>query len=679
MNKNTDLEVKYDPQIIKLLGIQLYKQFPAVLNELMTNSYDSGASEVKIVLDKNNKSFSVSDNGKGMSVDDLQNKYLVIGRNRRSDEANNQDEIRPVTGKKGVGKLAPFGIAGEIKITTTKDGITNCYVLSLEKIMASSIDQPYHPEKVDVPNEKYDGTTIQINEVTLNNFSRRNIKHDAQSLARRFHNFSDDFKVTIEDSFESIELTNDLYFDSFEKEFIWNIPEVLSELSVDNDLLPLANKFHVTGQIFTQKTPIKDTSARGIFLYSRGKMASEAGFFEARDNEQFHTYATGYLNIDWIDNDPEIDAINTARQGVNWGINDDFQELDHLLIKLIGRINRSWRKKRKNAKREELYDVINSGSNREHLQSIQLRINKDVHEKNRFDKIQDTLAEIITNNDDSALQTKLVNEMYDTSKPARQDASPYSSLLPTDFRMFITQQMDILKNGQTQKSDENEQVQENDENEQTQISQDNEKLNSIKSPAARLVPQTLTSIDKSKGNDKIQKILSEVNEPIMADREDEFINAESLLLRGLIDATTSAYLENHFDLFMQHISDNDPHDSSLYILQEAQKWFDFHKKTGQGNNIQNHWGITPNKIQHNFNFADKYKTACRLLKIDGQITLPEKNNFINAIEHAEPDQNNAVQNLNLAMHSPIGMINFSELKEHWQNLSGSLQKMIEAL
>ncbi|WP_285023216.1 ATP-binding protein [Lactococcus garvieae] len=109
MTQQNQLEIKYDPQVIKLLGNQLYHQFPAVLNELLTNSYDAGAEKVEILLDKEKNEFTISDDGSGMSYDDLQNKYLVIGRNRREEGDNPK---RPATGKKRGRKARTFWNCG---------------------------------------------------------------------------------------------------------------------------------------------------------------------------------------------------------------------------------------------------------------------------------------------------------------------------------------------------------------------------------------------------------------------------------------------------------------------------------------------------------------------------------------------------------------------------------------
>ena len=83
--KLNNLELKFDPRTIKHLGVQMYQTLPPVLAELISNSYDANATWVKIIFKNNNgtKQIDVLDNGDGMSFEDIKNKFLVIGKNRR--------------------------------------------------------------------------------------------------------------------------------------------------------------------------------------------------------------------------------------------------------------------------------------------------------------------------------------------------------------------------------------------------------------------------------------------------------------------------------------------------------------------------------------------------------------------------------------------------------------------
>ena len=88
------LEMKFDPNVITHLGIQMYSTLPPVISELISNAYDADATEVKIYLnDKDQeKSIIIEDNGHGMSFDEINDKFLLIGRNRRKDDQSDKSK-----------------------------------------------------------------------------------------------------------------------------------------------------------------------------------------------------------------------------------------------------------------------------------------------------------------------------------------------------------------------------------------------------------------------------------------------------------------------------------------------------------------------------------------------------------------------------------------------------------
>ena len=79
---------------------------------------------------------------------------------------------------------------------------------------------------------------------------------------------------------------------------------------------------------------------RGIYLTSRGKIVNQAEFYGARDNDQFHGYITGYLSVDFIDEE-YIDLISTDRHSLNWE-NDVTKELKNYLQNIIKKIGSEW-------------------------------------------------------------------------------------------------------------------------------------------------------------------------------------------------------------------------------------------------------------------------------------------------------------------------------------------------
>ena len=119
------LQLRFDPRTIEHLGIKMYSQLPYALAELVANAYDAGADNVDIRLydgDPEHKSIVVIDDGDGMSYEEVGENFLVIGRKRRDSDASRENSKgRRITGKKGVGKLALFGIGKTIRIETCKE------------------------------------------------------------------------------------------------------------------------------------------------------------------------------------------------------------------------------------------------------------------------------------------------------------------------------------------------------------------------------------------------------------------------------------------------------------------------------------------------------------------------------------------------------------------------------
>ena len=348
MNQNS-LVLKFDPNTIQHLGISLYSQLPSVLSELVSNSWDADADMITIEFYDNEPSKSIIylDNGIGMSFDELNEKYLLIGRNRRKSEADTTLKGRKVIGKKGLGKLSIFGICNEIQIRTVKNGILNEFVMNLSEIK-NSTDASYYPKiiKSAEQTDESSGTKLILREIRRK--SPFSCKEISQSLSKKFLIFDNLKTSLVHNNIETIEVTNELKFEGFKEQFKWDFP--LTELETN-----YINAKDIAGTIITLETPIKDTEMKGIYLTSRGKLVNKAEFYGLRDTDQFHAYVTGYLEVDFIDELDE-DVISTDRQSLNWE-NDQTKELYEYLQFVIKKIAAEWRKKRADLKAKDLKDT----------------------------------------------------------------------------------------------------------------------------------------------------------------------------------------------------------------------------------------------------------------------------------------------------------------------------------
>ena len=338
------LKLEFDIHTIEHLGVQMYKTLPPVLSELISNSYDADASYVDIKFDDstNNKTITVSDDGVGMTFEELNESFLRIGRNRRHHSTEITLKGRKVTGRKGLGKLAIFGIANEIEVQTVKNNYKNSFIMNLNDIL--STDKEYYPdinvfnELVDLP----DGTTI-----ILKNIQRKSsfdINELKESIAKRF-NFTDTgFSIRLQkDNSTPIVITTDTKWEFVDSQFEWIFPND----DRSENIFAVVN--NITGKIVSTEKPLAKNQ-NGIFLYARGKLVNSN---DLKTTTSFaYNYLTGFLNVDFID-DFEKDMITTNRDGLTWE-NEELDDLKYWLQIQLLSIEKEWRQKREISKKEDL-------------------------------------------------------------------------------------------------------------------------------------------------------------------------------------------------------------------------------------------------------------------------------------------------------------------------------------
>ena len=189
--------------IVRHLGLQNYTGPVPALAELISNAWDADAKEVyvKIPFDKSIEPedvITIIDTGCGMDWNDCEEKYLVIGRNRRvAENRDKSKEGRPLMAHKGLGKLAGFGIASVVEVKTVKDNKLTHFKMYFSAIDALNQGEAYEPEMIadeKVVNMK-DGTEVYLRDLYL----QRAIPEEQffRSMARRFAILSDKFKVHI--------------------------------------------------------------------------------------------------------------------------------------------------------------------------------------------------------------------------------------------------------------------------------------------------------------------------------------------------------------------------------------------------------------------------------------------------------------------------------------------------
>ena len=107
MNNSSKYQMTINLNVLNHLGINLYSNVPAVLSEIVANSWDADATNVDIEID--NGKIIITDDGHGMTLEDINGKYLMVGYERRKGK---EDILtakgRSVMGRKGIGKPLTF-------------------------------------------------------------------------------------------------------------------------------------------------------------------------------------------------------------------------------------------------------------------------------------------------------------------------------------------------------------------------------------------------------------------------------------------------------------------------------------------------------------------------------------------------------------------------------------------
>lgn len=347
MSESPTFEMTVDLNVLNHLGIKLYSSIPAVISEAVANAWDADAENVSIRI--TDDKIVIEDDGHGMSVPDLNKKFLTVGYQRRKHGFAETPDGRKVLGRKGIGKLSLFSIADTIEVHSASGSDRSGLVLSLPGIQASieAGQDKYEPKVVSRENLDIEkGTRIEIRDIRKS--TSRAPGTLRRRLARRFSTIGQTvdgkpFNVTVNDV--DISTEDREYYKKVQ--FLWiygDRGKEVEALTSASQVFERDTKF--SGWIGTVESAGDLVSEDGdnlndIQIMIRGRVAQEKTLQFFGEDGVYASYIVGEIHADWLDDDKFDDAATTNRQAL---IEDDERvvELRESILVELKHVQNQW-------------------------------------------------------------------------------------------------------------------------------------------------------------------------------------------------------------------------------------------------------------------------------------------------------------------------------------------------
>ena len=366
--KPSEFYLKANTGILESLGHNMYTSVAKSLVEFVANGFDAEATEVKLnipfqdiekarddyikTLRQNkqqgqtalelvqstispNIEITIEDNGHGMDYRDIRDKFMPINRNRRKDSGNKSlNGKRFVMGRKGLGKLAGFGIAELITIKTKVKGTnySTKFVMDANEIKKyDSITDVKIPASYEPANSEEHYTKI-----TLSHLRSDALKSQQQEiideLNRNFHIVKDEFHIALNN--KQIE-ENDITYD-----FIY--PKELNEDGYCEENLDIDQLGSIPIKYVVKFRSVEKNNGhklladyKGARIFCNGRLALGPSLLKLKPGAHtFHAQNNMecIVHVDELDRNINFDFINTNRTSLKYD--------NEVVAQLIDRISK---------------------------------------------------------------------------------------------------------------------------------------------------------------------------------------------------------------------------------------------------------------------------------------------------------------------------------------------------
>lgn len=340
---NEKFRMSLSLNVLNHLGINLYSNIPAVLSEIVANSWDADAQRVDITI--SDDQIVIRDDGCGMNSDDINNKFLYVGYQKREQSVESPIYHRKYMGRKGIGKLSMFSIAKEVDVISKKKIINesgetdfeiNGFSMNIDKIAEviksehddSNSSANYYPTVLQVDDDVIENTGTQI---VLRNLKKLTTSLTAEYIkkrvARRFGIIGKEYSFSVFVNGEEVSISDRDYFHKLS--YIWYFgtesqkyadfcgnashKEKRENILQCNDV-----EYKITGWIGSVDASgdLKDgeDNLNKIVVLVRGKLGQEDILSEYSEGGLYSKYLIGEINADFFDDDTLDDMATSNRQ-----------------------------------------------------------------------------------------------------------------------------------------------------------------------------------------------------------------------------------------------------------------------------------------------------------------------------------------------------------------------------
>ena len=352
---NSPYVLTLDLRVLDHLGINLYSNAAAVLSEAVANAWDADGQLVKIRIEP--LRITIEDDGIGMNLSQINDRFLSVGYDKRTQEGEESSAGRQFMGRKGIGKLALFSIADKICVHTSNGAEKHAFEMKTAEIRSAiSKGKQYFPKPTPFSGPAK-GTKIELSNLKKKRTST-SVPALRKRIARRFSIIGwigqdgDRFSVEINGTPVGPADREDLRA----LEFLWEFgkksldtsayPSLLKRFTVPNKVSTTHPDWQVAGWLGAAEEPKKlkhdeAGSMNGIVVFARGRLIQENILDKLNYSRILGSYLTGQVEADFLDDGESDDIATSDRQRL---IEDDerYVALSNFLRETLLSIQDSW-------------------------------------------------------------------------------------------------------------------------------------------------------------------------------------------------------------------------------------------------------------------------------------------------------------------------------------------------